>query len=375
MAANGNGYVSDESTKVITNKVVFSITPKIAEPDPSDPLKIYEQNKTGFQLRIMPYSGNQGGHRCEFNITWPQYEAIACAVRQTLAGFDIGANWNLATIWDGDGHNEFDRVFGNPLPANELQQRIQNGMKVTAAKNGRLPQLCPARILVLRRSSTMPDGSKVRLPWYIKISNGFAEKISRGNGAFYMNRQSFVEEYSAEIRLSDAQMWEHIFWNEKIIDLFIQGAGPRVIAAQQQLQAKKQAAVQAKLQASQSQQATQPQQAQTQAQPQYQQQAPAQQYQQAQAQQYQGRGYQQQAPAPQRQAPAPQYQQQPAQPQYQQQPARAQQYQGRSYQQAPAQQYQQQPAQPQYQQQTQNQQYQPASGGDAGFAKKYWAAI
>lgn len=216
-------YTSDESTCTIGKNVVFSMAPRIAQTEDKDFYKILNHDQTAMQLRLMPYTEAGGGTRVVFNITWPQYEALSHAVKQALV-FDIG-RWDLAEKWDGAGHTELNRVFGKPVSPAEMMAMFPGKFANEAAATG----LCPARTLELRRESRRSDGSVAKYPWFIRIRNGYARKVPIKTGGAYMERKSFVETASAQMNLTDGQMFEHSFWNEELMDMAVQTMGPYVM--------------------------------------------------------------------------------------------------------------------------------------------------
>lgn len=216
-------YTSDESTCTIGKNVVFSMAPRIVGVQPKDFYKVLDHDKTAMQLRLMPYTEAGGGTRVSFNITWPQYEALSHAVKQALI-FDIG-RWDLAEKWDGAGHTELDRVFGNPENPDAMMAKFPGRFATREAASG----LCPSRILELRREPVRADGTAAKYPWFIRIRNGYARKIAAKTGGAYMERKSFVETASAQMNLTDGQMFEHAFWNEELMDMAVNTMGPYVM--------------------------------------------------------------------------------------------------------------------------------------------------
>lgn len=215
--------ISDESTCTIGKTVVFSTAPRIVGVEQKDFYKILDHNQTAIQLRLMPYTKEGGGTRVSFNITWPQYNALSHVIKQALI-FDIG-HWDLAEKWDGAGHTELCRVFGNALNPAEIMAKFPGKFVNEEAAKG----FCPARILQLRRDSVRSNGEIAKYPWYIKIQNGFAKKIITQTGAAYMERKSFLEAASAQMNISDGEMYEHAFWNEELMNMTVQTMGPYVM--------------------------------------------------------------------------------------------------------------------------------------------------
>lgn len=230
--SNTKSFVSDEACSTIGKSVVFSTAPKIAATTAEDPYKILNQKDCSIQLRLMPYSDGKGGKRSVFNLSWPQYDLLSTVIKQAMF-FKI-SHWDLAEVWDGT--QEMDRVFGNPLPPSVMMSKFPDVFKNPSEAQG----YCPARILKLRRDSVRQDGSKATYPWYIEIRNGYAKKHPTQNGGAYMERRTFVEESSSHINLSDGQMYEHAFWNEKVMETFVSAATPSIIKAHNALMQQKQ---------------------------------------------------------------------------------------------------------------------------------------
>ena len=216
-------YTSDESTATIGKNVVFSTAPKIIGIQQDNFYKILDHDKSAVQLRLMPYTDKGGGTRVVFNLTWPQYAALSHAIKQALI-FDIG-RWDLAEKWDGAGHTELCRVFGSPVKPAEMMTKFQGRFADANAATG----FCPARILQLRRDTRRADGSVAKYPWYIKIQNGYARKISVASGGSYMERKSFIESAAAQMNISDGEMYEHAFWNEELMNMTVQTMGPYIM--------------------------------------------------------------------------------------------------------------------------------------------------
>lgn len=224
----GDNYISDESNVTIGKDVVFSTAPKISGTSESNFYKVLDHSSS-MQLRLMPYSQEGGGQRVVFNLEWPQY-TLLCDAAKTALTFNIGT-WDLAEKIDGAGRKELQRVFGNPVAPNILMQKMPGRFTSIEAATG----LCPARILECRRTPIRSDGQVSRYPWYIRIANGYARKLQNAStGGAYMDRKSFVEESSCKINISDAQMYQHTFWDVKLMDVAIQAMGPYVMERHRQ---------------------------------------------------------------------------------------------------------------------------------------------
>lgn len=226
-------YTSDESTCTIGKSVVFSTAPKIVGVQQKDFYKILDHDKSAVQLRLMPYTKEGGGTRVVFNLSWPQYTALSHAIKQALI-FDIG-RWDLAEKWDGAGHTELCRVFGSPVNPAEMMAKFPGKFADASAATG----FCAARVLQLRRDTRRPDGSVAKYPWFIKIQNGYAKKIPVASGGFYMERKSFIESASAQMNISDGEMYEHAFWNEELMDMTVHTMGPYIMDLHRKFEAEK----------------------------------------------------------------------------------------------------------------------------------------
>lgn len=209
-------YISDESGKIIGNKIVFTCAPKAEPADVSEPIKLLNQKECSLQLRLMPYQGNTGGAKSVFNISWPQCNLIATMARDCMAQpYKMWAaeSWDLADRWNRS--KEFERIFGNPLPPATMMQKFPGRFSSQQDASG----YCPTRILILRRATKRPDGTESRLPWYIQIKNGYAKKIMVGNnGAAVMDGRSFVQESEAHTNVADGDMYNMFYWNEAAIN-------------------------------------------------------------------------------------------------------------------------------------------------------------
>ena len=204
-------FMSDEVSAIIGKSWVMSVAPKIYAASASSPYKMMDQKKTAMQIRLMPYNNEKSGERVDFNLTWPQFDTLCSAV--TAAQNGLVQEFNLAEACD----DTFTRVFGAP------------------DANG----LCPARVLVIKREPVMKDGSKARLPWYVEIKNGRAQKIPTSTGGAYMKGSTFVEDSKCIARLSDGQMKNHCYWGSFLMDLFINATKGGVLAGHTKVEQKK----------------------------------------------------------------------------------------------------------------------------------------
>lgn len=220
-------FVSDESGKVTSNKIQLTCAPKAEATDAANPYKVMNQKTCALQIRLMPYQGNTGGARSEFNISWPQAKLITDVAEQSMI-FPI-SNWDLADKWNKT--NELERVFGDPLPPSVIMQKFPGRFQSQQEAAG----YCRARIMILRRTTKRPDGQIQRLPWYIQIMNGYAKKIQVGNGGACMERKSFLQETEAHTNVADGDMFNMFFWNEAAIRALMSSGTPNLVRTHNEL--------------------------------------------------------------------------------------------------------------------------------------------
>ncbi len=197
MGNNEKYKYSDEISRTITNKWVFSISPVIEPADISRPYSCMG-DKTAMQLRL----SENGGERVVFNLTWAQFDALKHAVDKAQENSTMeksrqmkAYNWDLK---DACGDDDLVRIFGEP------------------DKNG----LCPVRKLVLKRQPEMRSKDNpnetvlATAAWYIEISSGRGKKLLNRTGGYYMQGGSYREEKKCYCRISDGRMKNHVYWGE-----------------------------------------------------------------------------------------------------------------------------------------------------------------
>lgn len=216
-------FVSDESGKVTTNKVVLSCAPKGEPAGPTQPYNVMDQKSCALKIKLMPYQGNKGGAVSEFNISWPQAKLVTDVAEMAMI-FPI-SSWDLADRWSKT--TELERVFGAPLPPAEMMKKFPGKFSSQQQAQG----FCRARILIMRRTVKRPDGQVQRLPWYIQIMNGYARKIEIANGGAYMERKSFIQENECHINVADGDMYSMFFWDWESIQSIMDAARPAVASA------------------------------------------------------------------------------------------------------------------------------------------------
>lgn len=216
---NSNGYISEEMSKTITDKWVFSIAPNIYPPDDGSPYSILNQKKTNMQFRL----ANVGGERVEFNLSWPQFDAFKHAVDKAQENAIMEKSkkvapffWSLA---DSCGDDNLTRIFGEP---------DEKG-------------LCPVRSLVLMRQPIMKDGTVARLPWYLEISRGKGVKEKSKTGGFYVKSGSYQQVLRCNARLSDGSMKNHAFWGEYFMDALASSFKGNIVKGYKDLEKQKEA--------------------------------------------------------------------------------------------------------------------------------------
>ena len=185
--------------KWASNKNIAFIV-NVKESDAAHPFEIFS-DKTKIKLNITDFQNQGNNVVAGANIDIKTLNALKAAASYSCVG--LLPKYNLEQV----------KIFGTP---DEYGQ-----MLVTK--------------LTINYNPTAPDGTDLRLPWWIGIQNGKGVGEKKGSQT-YMKSGTFKSEKSVYINLSADDMYDALIASDRLLDIFVQASKDRVLRAYSAMQ-------------------------------------------------------------------------------------------------------------------------------------------